>query len=101
MRRYYRHAAALALVGWYLFVPPITLDGVNFQAPLTEQTIIDRFDSKPACAKALGDPDPIAQRAGARGGPRQVRLWREALLKGQCVSESDPRLAGAFIGRIR
>jgi hypothetical protein len=39
------HAAALALVGWYLMVPPAK----NLSAPLREWKIIDSFDRADEC----------------------------------------------------
>jgi hypothetical protein len=49
-----RHAAALALVGWYLMVPPRAQDGSpNIRAPLSEwnQASIG-FDTASECSKA-------------------------------------------------
>jgi hypothetical protein len=59
-----RHAAALALVGWYLMTPPITGDmkevWINYKAPLDEWTIIgERFDSKEGCMEALRGRDHL------------------------------------------
>jgi hypothetical protein len=60
-----RHAAALALVGWYLMIPPLTEDGhpaqlsgpirrdsvwaVEFKAPLSKWEIKGTYDSVSQC----------------------------------------------------
>jgi hypothetical protein len=49
-----RHAAALALVGWYLMVPPFTAQragpvDVDDQAPLSKWTIAGSFDTAEQC----------------------------------------------------
>ena len=47
-----RHAAALALVGWYLMVPQLLPNGsVDFKAPLSQWYQIGGFDSAAACGK--------------------------------------------------
>jgi hypothetical protein len=76
-----QHAAALALVGWYLLVPPHpTTDPTKKSdpsAPLTAWTQIWVFDSASECQKAAvkihNDKEP-------------------ALNAAQCVSTDDPRL---------
>jgi hypothetical protein len=44
-----RHAAALALVGWYLMAPP----NKKADAPLSEWTVGHTYDSAQACQDAL------------------------------------------------
>jgi hypothetical protein len=45
-----RHAAALALTGWYLMVPPlIDSSGIANQEPLSKWTILGTFDSGEDC----------------------------------------------------
>jgi hypothetical protein len=56
-----RHAAALALVGWYLMLPPISRDGVvHAEARLTNWLNIGAYDSANDCEAArlrvLDDP---------------------------------------------
>ena len=53
-----RHAAALALVGWYLMGPP-RLDGpanFNIHAPLTQWTVIEKYDDSGACERGRLGP---------------------------------------------
>jgi hypothetical protein len=45
-----RHAAALALVGWYLMMPPLRGGGKpDDQAPISAWTVFRKFDSTAAC----------------------------------------------------
>jgi hypothetical protein len=47
-----RHAAALALVGWYLLLPPINLDSkavLDIDAPFSKWEIYKAFDSAADC----------------------------------------------------
>jgi hypothetical protein len=46
----FRHAAALALIVWYLMLPPPAPSGgrLIFE-PLSEWKLIETFDSKNAC----------------------------------------------------
>jgi hypothetical protein len=45
------HAAALALVGWYLMVPPLTNapSKVDIEAPLTSWKVYKTFDTPEEC----------------------------------------------------
>ena len=51
-----RHAAALALVGWYLMMPPVSADTdrafIDSQTPIWQWQIRGTFDSAIDCAKA-------------------------------------------------
>jgi hypothetical protein len=93
-----RHAAALALVGWYFMVPPIRVLGpkndpntpVEFdaKAPLSEWKIIQGFDAIKDCydepahlEKLLHDPNPAINAVS--------KEWFE---KGECIATDDPRL---------
>ena len=65
------HAAALALVGWYLMLPPVTSDGrIQKDAPLSRWYIFSNFETKEECEKA-----------------RQVSSGLTI-----CVASDDPRL---------
>jgi hypothetical protein len=50
-----RHAAALAMMGWYLILPPMPMDSVTGigptapDAPLSKWTIIESFDTAGDC----------------------------------------------------
>jgi hypothetical protein len=48
-----RHAAALSLVGWYLMVPPMALDGrPDTAAALPKWTLLHSYDTASDCEKA-------------------------------------------------
>ena len=98
------HAAALALVGWYLMAPPsvLTTDDrgksipfADQSAPLSHWRIVQSFDSAARCQKAAAElldaslsvkpkrPETRSE-VGARLG------WAMAY---KCVATDDPRLA--------
>ena len=96
-----RHAAALALVGWYLMVPPDhpKLDdstGWVSQAPLRDWQIVQRFDATSACEKRRHEiisdamhaikPDSLAGHAAAVLSDYAISN------NAACVSRDDPRL---------
>jgi hypothetical protein len=101
-----RHAAALALVGWYMVTPPIAGDAngrswIDFKKPVTQWTIVNKFDSKEDCRKALRYHELSAEKAGASGDAESKQLWQEAFSKAQCIAENDLLRNGGFIGQIR
>jgi hypothetical protein len=97
------HAAALALVGWYLMVPP-PLPGntrrnapvyTDVDAPIAKWNIIDSFDSAQACRKSFlehADEADDAQKHPQQncdtvGGP----ICRPFMMA-KCIATDDPRL---------
>jgi hypothetical protein len=80
------HAAALALVGWFLMVAPVEQTGpfakVDIKAPLNEWDSQATFDDRQACENArteyLAYPPPCCGEVGEKG-----------IL---CVASDDPRL---------
>lgn len=86
-----RHAAALALVGWYLMVPPLianpnpTTGGqLEVSAPLSKWEIVRSFDTAAECNEAR-------QRTAASGvgNAEAQRLWQKYAT---CIASDDPRL---------
>ncbi len=88
-----RHAAALALAGWYLMMPPLNTEKLFERAALSQWQIAARFDSAEECAakktqfasegqKLIQDPSLSVQRFGRA----------ESLA--QCINSDDPRLKG-------
>ncbi len=102
-----RHAAALALVGWYLMVPP---DGPtpssplywHSYSPLSRWQIVEPFDTAAACKDAANKLTEDA-----------VHIWNSSLgkkldkdsekdlifkwgreLSASCFATDDPRLKG-------
>ncbi len=75
-----RHAAALALVGWYLMAPPMPVDGqgsarILRNAPLRNWTLVRSFDSARNCEAFKA---PMAAEDAQRGSAEM----REDLRKG-------------------
>jgi len=93
-----RHAAALALVSWYLIQPRYGLDGrLLDSAPLANWKIYDTYDSHEACAQVRNQMITIArefmidqEKRTELGGAPQAAV----LLAASCVSSDDPRLNG-------
>lgn len=87
-----RHAAALALAGWYLFTPPIGEDNtgraipgtMNTAAPLSDWLAVNTvFDSLAECKKAQRDLAAFQKNDPVR---------HDADMHGLCVRTDDPRL---------
>lgn len=78
-----RHAAVLALVGWYLIIPPVRGGAQpDTQAPISAWTVFRKFDSAAACREWKLKLETQARRAG-KYGPRPDFM---------CVASDDPRL---------
>ncbi len=79
-----RHAAALALVGWYLMVPPEPPpDGMSDPStPLSRWHTIGSFDCAQACERIRA--------AAIEKEPRKLR--RAAEQNALCIASDDPRL---------
>ncbi len=100
-----RHAAALALVGWYLMMPPVSTDGgkafVDSQTPIQQWQIRGSFGSTVDCEKARQksqikfrdseeDSFETAARMDANLNDQTVAAF-EASRQMKCVSPDDPR----------
>jgi len=91
-----RHAAALALVGWYLMTPPIdpasrfdpkfSVQQLDMKAPVYNWWIADTFNTSDDCKAAIAS----------------MNLKPGAYLYGkdQCVSADDLRLKGRQLNFI-
>jgi hypothetical protein len=113
-----RHAAALALVGWYLMVPQPDAPGKapNFKAPLSRWNQMGAFDTAAACdkeresrcqaaAKALDEvereiaalPD-TGKRPLSEAAPKvydddvTVSTFALGIQASRCIASDDPRL---------
>jgi hypothetical protein len=83
------HAAALALVGWYLMIPPPKDKVPNAAAPLPNWRIHASYDSVKECERGA---DELREKLLSPGHP----LTTEALAWSQsftCIASDDPRLA--------
>jgi hypothetical protein len=90
-----RHAAALALVGWYLMVPPVRgAPGMILgHAPLWEWQSYDYYlyDSKAECEKAIPSDKEIQENMKqCSNGDCAINTALPGL--GRCFAENDPRL---------
>ena len=91
-----RHAAALALVVWYLMLPPPLLHGnppVDLEAPVSKWRLFSIHESAAECEKGLvafyksAKAELIANPADERD-----RIQFYQLESSQCVASDDPRL---------
>jgi hypothetical protein len=91
-----RHAAALALVGWYLMVPPPVLHRsppVDLEAPLSAWRLFSMHDTAAECERGLvafyklAKTELVANPADERD---RIRFYQ--LESSQCVASDDPRL---------
>jgi hypothetical protein len=113
-----RHAAALALVGWYLTFPPLVCvknrppvqEGnatilhrpceYDPRRPLSEWTIVIPYDTAVACDReALRLHDGTAAQAVDEKTDRKNPGFKNWLASGvladvQCIASDDPRLKG-------
>ncbi len=83
-----RHAAALAIVGWYMMMPPTGRDYPmgNVDAPLTQwKKRATTYRDEAECEHVL---DRIRRNTNAKNKQTAVRYYKQA----QCVSADDPRL---------
>jgi hypothetical protein len=91
-----RHAAALALVGWYLMVPPLTPGGgpheVLFHAPLSKWEVGEGHDTKAECEVSLRESVKNMDRDAnaCEVGSCAVQVVEYA--HGRCMASDDPRL---------
>ena len=80
-----RHAAALALVGWCLVLPPASesFTFINSKAPLSQWTLDGQFDSAQNCENRR--QQLIHENWKSADEKRRFQLSR-------CVPRDDPRL---------
>ena len=108
-----RHAAALALVGWYLMMPPFVPSPpqgqgrmLDLKAPLGQWYITGSYDGAAECAAALSVQHKKTDKAFkeaedtlARNAPKD-REFREFVIStaqaqdraSACIATDDPRL---------
>jgi hypothetical protein len=85
-----RHAALLALVGWYLLVAPIT-NGAARCPPISDWKLRQSFDTTAACERALKElrrprMEEAKEGHGAWDNCGSATDW------GSCIACDDPRL---------
>jgi hypothetical protein len=84
----FRHAAALALVGWYLLVPLPR----HPEAPLSLWTQIGSYDTAKECTDAQTQAIIRATTSDFHFREVTVEQTRNAFLESQCIETDDPRL---------
>ncbi|MGO9266812.1 MAG: hypothetical protein ACLQBA_18355 [Candidatus Binataceae bacterium] len=94
----FRHAAALALVGWYLMIPPIGNDlqdfKKNLKTPLSTWIQDSAYDSAKDCEAAKDSLlEKRMSKNESRFDPDSAARFALATAVGKCVSSDDPRLA--------
>ena len=100
-----RHGATLALLGWYLMVPPDSTvpHSVDSAAPISHWSIITNFESVDTCKQALtelqnknGDPAKLDAtgrlRRFQKRQPADPELARARVDDAACIDTDDPRL---------
>jgi len=94
-----RHAAALALVGWYLMMPPLGGGKVDATAPLRRWRQFNAFDSAHACEQYKQSPDFMLELELDQQGVEPELSAQTALelrvaesSNSLCVSTDDGRL---------
>ena len=97
-----RHAAALALVGWYFMIPPARtgpkgIVNMHAEAPLARWQIVGRFDSTKDCTQ-YSDQLRTMQRESENPNASAIEKRNEeatmnlVLAKARCIATDDPRL---------
>jgi hypothetical protein len=100
-----RHAAALALVGWYLMMPPInpSTDNERLDAPVSEWVIDSSYDSAQECQQAIhtlqrslmpprGASAESVRSQAAKAGQHARATDYERAIAAICIATDDPRL---------
>ena len=84
-----RHAAALALVGWYMIIPPTSHEYPmgNVDAPLTE------WVKRPTLYRNQEECEHVLDRQTRLSNARNRQLLVRHRRQWQCVAADDPRLA--------
>ena len=98
-----RHLAALALVGWYLMMPPDSSKiphDVDTNTPISRWITVTSFDTEDSCEKALTDlqnnqQDPITlDKTGKlkRLQKNDAALGKARSINAACLASDDIRL---------
>jgi hypothetical protein len=100
-----RHAAALALVGWYLMMPPLKPDGLPDKSmPLAQWDTMKSYDSASDCEKFRASGEFRTGSCWFDSDPKTGNLepWKSEdrdhfgirlrNCEGRCISTDDPRL---------
>jgi hypothetical protein len=87
-----RHAAALALVGWYLIIPSSMLPTATaHKEPFRRWQIVRGFDSADDCEDFRSD---FFERSRQRHGLNVLEPAYRDYMFVECIATDDPRLKG-------
>ncbi len=86
-----RHAAALALVGWYLMVPPSPVAKYWERPPLSKWEQYQSFDTAAECENRKSDETFRLAGKLPNIAPSENQLLLQFTI-GQCIASDDPRL---------
>ncbi len=83
-----RRAAVLALLGWYLLIPPLRHSGFDDSAPLSKWWTYKNFDTAADCTNGFRRNEPPGREVRVRdhGG-------KDTSYRNRCIASDDPRLA--------
>jgi hypothetical protein len=93
MRHCYRHAASLALVGWYLMVPPAT-PLMHPMSPISWWIHLGKYDTEKECDQALAEMYRKNEQAGFKMEGVNPEEVKRSYSLAQCIATDDPRLKG-------
>jgi hypothetical protein len=87
-----RHAAALALVGWYLMVPPLTNNGrsTDTRTALSTWQVLKSLASAPECEAERNQLQHDANEQPNKD--KNTLLAQYIAAHSQCIASDDPRL---------
>jgi hypothetical protein len=91
-----RHTAALALMGWYLMVPPWDKSGVYPATPLSQWTDYEgSYDTAQQCSEAKEQLlAEVKQDASKTPSAAAYSKYTDAIIFARCIATDDPRLRG-------
>ena len=89
-----RHAAALALVGWYLMIPPTrgAPAEILYHAPLSEWEVGQVWHSKAECENTLKEITRDAQHDSDQCTNGDCAVTVGQFANGRCMASDDPQL---------
>ena len=83
-----RHAAGIALAGWYLITPPPQRNGhYDASVPMSKWRIQSGFGTGDDCKKPGAELSSKARKEGNAADAEELKVSR-------CVPTDDPRLKG-------
>jgi hypothetical protein len=94
-----RHAAALALTGWYLIAPPTSPGEIHDELPLSRWKIVGggSFATKSDCeakfAELYNPTIDETMRSDPKVNPDGYKAFHRFMKDTRCIASDDPRLA--------